>query len=283
MVTIARMATAPPTCLLPRRRRHPHIIFSLLVALPRVASLTHTPTVPESTPGRMPTVLPSSVGNIANGTQPPVINITGLIIASSYKNFERAAAEVHKSDVLSTVWIPAFFLNEKNYSMCGGGGNGLRHAMRNAWNLIASSGVGMAVFEEDVSYAAVGKNVSVASYIATKCLARGDKCDLAYLGEWNNFFTTHAIYVRPHAARWLLQMTETCYPWRAQIDQPMHSRCVHRPGRPPWNCIKPPAFKKPKCFGQGFFVQDPVAVPPVLHGGGSSSGAGRGNKVIARK
>ena len=204
-----------------------------------------------------------------------------IIIASSIKNFQRAAEEVRKSDVHSTVWVPAYFLAEKNYTLCGGGGNGLRHAMRNAWNLIASTGIGMAVFEEDVSYAAGGKNVSVSQFVARTCLAPGAKCDLAYLGEWNNFFTTHAVYITPHAARWLLELTSGCYPWRVQIDQGMHSRCVHRPGRPPWNCIHPPPYTKPKCFGQGFFVQDPIAVPPVLHGGGG--GASRGNKPIARR
>ena len=50
--------------------------------------------------------------------------------------------------------------------MCGGGGNGLRHAMRNAWNLIASAGGGMAVFEEDIAYAAGGQRVSGSEFIA---------------------------------------------------------------------------------------------------------------------
>lgn len=175
---------------------------------------------------------------------------------------------------------PRLFLNESNYSLCGGGGNGLRHAMRNAWNLIASAGVGMAVFEEDVAYAASGRNVSVSRYVASKCVFADKRCDLAYLGEWNGFFTTHAIYIPPHAAVWLLEMTTGCYPWRVQIDQGMHARCVHRPNRPPWHCIRPPPFRLPRTFGQGFFVQDPVAVPPFLHGGG---GGRASNRAISRR
>ena len=203
------------------------------------------------------------------------INITALIIASTLARFERAASEVRKSDIHSTVWIPAIFLNEANYSMCGGGGNGLRHAMRNAWNLIASAGVGMAVFEEDVRYAGEGRNISVSEHIVRRCLQRTELCDLAYLGEWNNFFTTHAIYVPPATARKLLDMTSDCYPFGVQIDQGMHARCLHRPNRPKWNCVHPPAFRVRGGFGVGFFVQDPQAVPPTLHNRGS-------NRPIAR-
>jgi hypothetical protein len=240
-------------------------------------ALTNGPFAPEGTPGRLPTVLPGSNANGANSNaRYAMLNITGLVIASSMERFERATAEVLKSDIRSTIWIPAVFLNSSNYSMCGGGGNGLRHAMRNAWNLIDSTGVGMVVFEEDIAYAG-GNTSSVTQYINSRCLQAKQRCDLAYLGEWNSFFTTHAIYVPAHTARWLLDMTNDCYPWRAQVDQPIHSRCMHRPGRPAWNCIHPPPFRRHGCFGKGFFVQDPIAVPPVLHGGGSRSA----NKVIA--
>ena len=265
--------------------RHTVARLLLLAAARQCVAHTHIPAAPVGTPGRLPNVLPSSVKNEYNESSsklgPAAVNITGLIIASSMERFERAAAEVRKSDIHSTVWIPAFFLEEKNYTLCGGGGNGLRHAMRNAWNLIASSGVGMAVFEEDVAYAGVGKNASVSHFVESKCLRPGAKCDLAYLGEWNGFFTTHAIYIPPRTAVSLLELTDTCYPWGVQIDQGMHARCFHRAGRPPYNCIHPPPFKLPHCFGQGFFVQDPVAVPPTLHGG--HGGTSRGNKVIARR
>ena len=243
-------------------------------------SATNAPFAPVDTPGRLPDVMPSSLRNAHAGNA--TLNITGLILASSLARFERAAAEVRKADIRSTVWIPAVFLNESNYSMCGGGGNGLRHAMRNAWNLIAATGVGMAVFEEDVAY--VGPNatggLSVSQYVATRCIAREAQCDLAYLGEWNGFFTTHAIFVPAKTAPKLLEMTSSCYPWRAQVDQPIHARCLHRPGRVPWQCIKPPAYKRKGCFGQGFFVQDPVAVPPILHGGGKGRSS---NRAIARR
>jgi hypothetical protein len=235
--------------------------------------------LPEDAPGRLPTSLPSSLDNIA--VSPPVLNITGLIVASSLARFERAAAEVRKSDIRSTVWIPSYFLSETNYSLCGGGANGLRHAMRNAWNLIATTGIGMAVFEEDVSYAVpTTSNASVSHYVQTRCLEAKKRCHLAYLGEWNGFFTTHAIYVPPQTAADLLRMTDSCYPWKAQIDQTMHARCANRPGRVPWECVKPPGFTKPGCFGKGFFVQDSKAVPSFLHGRGSH---GKGNVAIARR
>ena len=234
---------------------------------------------PEGTPGRLPNAMPSSMDNMRPDVV-PTANITGLIVASSLERFERAAAEVRKSDIRSTVWIPAYFLKETNYSLCGGGANGLRHAMRNAWNLIASTGVGMAVFEEDVSYAVPStSNVSVSHFVASRCQS-GARCDLAYLGEWNGFFTTHAIYVPVKTAVELLRMTSSCYPWKAQIDQTMHARCAKRPGRAPWECIRPPGFMKKGCFGKGFFVQDPAAVPSFLHGRGAS---GRGNVAIARR
>lgn len=267
------------------RRSNRDLLFAIAAACtPCCSGITSAPFAPVGYPGRLPDVMPSSVDNPRLPVDTPV-NITGLIIATTLNRYERAAAEVRKSDIRSTVWIPAVFLEERNYSMCGGGGNGLRHAMRNAWNLIASSGVGMAVFEEDVSFAVPERlwgaaNASVARYIATRCLARPGKCDLAYLGQWNDFFTTHAIYIPPWTAVQLLAMTSSCYPWRAQIDQPMHARCLHRPGRVPWNCVKPPGFKRKGGFGSGFFVQDPIAVPSVLHGrsGGSSS-----NRAIARR
>lgn len=262
---------------------------------------------PPGTPGRLPDVLPSSIDNVVVDYDPtaestdaaataavqtlepshhskssavehhqprerrlPRINVTALIIASTLPRFERAAQEVRKSDIRSTVWIPAVFLNETNYSMCGGGGNGLRHAMRNAWNMIASVGVGMAVFEEDVSFAGHGHNSSVSEFIETRCVQHPERCDLAYLGEWNNFFTTHAIYIPPLTAHKLLELTSDCYPFGVQIDQGMHARCLHRPNRPKWNCVHPPAFHKHGGFGQGFFVQDPKAVPPTLHNRGSN-------------
>jgi len=197
------------------------------------------------------------------------LNITALVIAASVQRFERAASEIRKSDIRSTVWIPAVFLNETNYTLCGGGGNGLRHAMRNAWTLIASTGVAMAVFEDDVAYAGSGHNESVSNFVVTSCLESNQRCDLAYLGEWNNFFTTHAIFILPHTAQWLLDLTDSCYPFGVQIDQGMHSRCVHRPGKPRWNCIHPPPFRIPGTFGQGFFVQDRRNVPSSLHSAGN--------------
>ena len=233
--------------------------------------------VPEGTPGRLPSALPSSLDNIA--VRSPVLNITGLIVASSFARFERAAIEVRKSDIHSTIWIPSYFV-DSNYSLCGGGANGLRHAMRNAWNLIATTGIGMAVFEEDVSYAVPStSNASVSRYVQTRCL-EAKRCDLAYLGEWNGFFTTHAIYVPAQTAPELLRMTSSCYPWRAQIDQTMHARCAKRPLRVPWECVKPPGFTRKNCFGKGFFVQDSSAVPSFLHGRG---GHGKGNVAIARR
>lgn len=267
---------------------HSACVLLLMVVGRRCAvAATNAPIEEEGAPSRLPTVLPSSVDNnelqtLAPGNEPsgrrrhhPAVNITGLIVASSLARFERAAAQVRRSDIHSTIWIPAVFLNESNYSRCGGGGNGLRHAMRNAWNLIASSNVGMAVFEEDVAYAADGQNASVSHYIASACLRHGSHCDLAYLGEWNGFFTTHAIYIPPQTAVALLEMTAICFPWRVQIDQAMHARCLHRPGRVPWACIRPPAYRLRGTFGQGFFVQDPVAVPPFLHAHGT-------NKAISR-
>lgn len=273
--SFSTMAPRPP-----RLARMRHMLLQLSAVLPACLA-ENAPFAPIGTPGRLPNEMPSSLDNDrSNSSKAPLLNITALIIASSLKNFERAAAEVRKSDIRSTVWVPAVFLEEKNYSLCGGGGNGLRHAMRNAWNLIASSGVGMVVMEEDVAYAAEGKNSSVSEYVLTKCLRSTKRCDLAYLGHWNSFFTTHAIYIPPHTAGWLMELTaNTCYPRGAQIDQPMHARCLHRPNRPHWNCVAPPSFTKPKTFGVGFFVQDPVAVPPVLHGGGSRSS----NRVIARR
>jgi hypothetical protein len=228
---------------------------------------------PRGIPGRLPDVLPSSVDNDERATGAS-LNLTALVIASSLQHFERAAAEVRKSDIRSTVWLPAIMLNETNYTLCGGGGNGLRHAMRNAWNLIASSGIGMAVVEEDVVYNGERANISVTDFVRSKCLSSRSRCDLAYLGEWNNWFTTHAIYVPPHTAKWLLESTSGCYPHGVMIDQSMHAKCMHRPHRPPWNCIHPPALRKAGTFGQGFFVQDRKHIKSKLHS--------VGNRLIAR-
>ena len=244
-------------------------MLAVYAAIPASAQ----PWAPKGLPGRLPDVLPSSVDNVHPAAR---INVTALVIAKSLARFEAAAAQVRQSDIRSTVWIPAVFLEESNYTLCGGGGNGLRHAMRNAWNLIASTGLGMAVIEEDAVYAGGKSNVSVTEYIVTRCLQSQRRCDLAYLGEWNNWFTTHAVYITPHAAQWLLDMTTGCYPPHVQIDQGMHARCMHRPGRPAWNCIHPPAFKLRNTFGQGFFVQDRVGIKPSLH-------ASKGNRPIDRR
>ena len=233
---------------------------------------TDVPWAPVGSPGRLHDVLPSSTDNKLRASSARM-NITALVIASTLHRFEAAADEIRRSDIRSTVWIPAVFLNETNYTLCGGGGNGLRHAMRNAWNLIASTGIGMALFEEDAVYVA-DNTTSVSEYVVTRCLQAKAGCDLAYLGEWNNWFTTHAIYIPPHTARWLLDMTTGCFPPKVQIDQAMHSRCMHRPGKPPWTCIHPPPFKKVGTFGQGFFVQDRRHITPTLHSAG--------NRVIAR-
>ena len=105
--------------------RHTVARLLLLAAARQCVAHTHIPAAPVGTPGRLPNVLPSSVKNEYNESTssngPAAVNITGLIIASSMERFERAAAEVRKSDIHSTVWIPAFFLEEKNYTMCGGG------------------------------------------------------------------------------------------------------------------------------------------------------------------
>lgn len=229
------------------------------------------PWAPAGLPGRLKDSLPT-----LNQRASEESRVTALIISASVERFRRAAEEIQKSDVQSTVWIPAVVLNETNYTLCGGGGNGLRHAMRNAWALIASTGIGMAVFEDDVAFAGMGRNLSVSEFITSQCLRASKRCDLAYLGEWNNFFTTHAIYIRPHAAEWLLNLTSTCFPFGVHIDQGMHARCVHRPGRyPPLNCIHPPGWKLPGAFGQGFFVQDRQHIPSYLH-------RASGNKPISR-
>ena len=255
-----------------RRQRQSRSVL-LALAAPVLCNLD-LPWAPANTPGRLPDVLPSSVDNNHRAFS---INVTALVLASTLERFQAAAAEVRKSDIRSTVWIPAVYLNESNHTKCGGGGNGLRHAMRNAWNLIASSGVGMAVFEEDAVYAGEGSNLSVSEYIASNCVPpTRRRCDLAYLGEWHDYFTTHAIFVPPHAARMLLELTSGCYPPHVQIDQAMHARCVHRRGRPPWDCIHPPPLRKKGAFGQGFFVQDRVGVKPTLH-------AARGNRPIDRR
>jgi len=251
----------------------PGTLAMLLLTLHRLPMINSEPWAPEGLPGRLPDVLPSSVNNRQPGPSGARLNVTALVIASTLAKFQRAAAEVRKSDIQSTVWIPAVFLEEKNYTLCGGGGNGLRHAMRNAWNLIASAGVGMAIVEDDVVYTGDDSNRSVSEFIVSDCLASVKRCDLAYLGTWKDFFTTHAIYVQPHAARWLLQMTSGCYPPHVQIDQGMHARCVHRPGKPAWNCIAPPKFRKNGGFGTGFFVQDRLHIKSTLH-------SSRGNRPI---
>ena len=230
-----------------------------------VPSNRDLPWAPAGIPGR----LDDNLHGMNEHVRDARLNITALVIAASVQRFERAASEIRKSDIRSTVWIPAVFLNETNYTLCGGGGNGLRHAMRNAWTLIASTGVAMAVFEDDVAYAGSGHNESVSNFVVTSCLESNQRCDLAYLGEWNNFFTTHAIFILPHTAQWLLDLTDSCYPFGVQIDQGMHSRCVHRPGKPRWNCIHPPPFRIPGTFGQGFFVQDRRNVPSSLHSAGN--------------
>ena len=80
---------------------------------------------------------------------------------------------------------------------------------------------------------------------------------LAYL-EWNNFFTTHAIYIPPLTAHKLLELTSDCYPFGVQIDQGMHARCLHRIGQVE---LRPPAsVSQARWLRQGFFVQDPKAV-----------------------
>jgi len=215
------------------------------------------PWAPAGIPGR----LDDNLHGMNTHVRVARVNITALVLAPSVQRFERAASEIRKSDIRSTVWIPAVFLNETNYTLCGGGANGLRHAMRNAWTLIASTGVAMAIFEDDVAYAGGGH--SVANFVVTSCLQSKRRCDLAYLGEWHNFYTTHAIFVLPHTALWLLDQTKNCYPFGTGIDQAMHQRCMDR--RSSWNCIHPPPFTIPGTFGQGFFVQDRLNVSSSLH------------------
>ena len=66
------------------RRLRPSPLL-LLAALHQCAAVTHMPTAPVGTPGRLPDVLPSSVDNhpISAVASPAKVNVTGLVIASS--------------------------------------------------------------------------------------------------------------------------------------------------------------------------------------------------------
>jgi len=161
----------------------------------------------------------------------------------------------------SVVHLPAVLTNETHSTRHGRNGrlhntscgalDGFRLAMRNAWQLVTVTNVSMAIFEDDVCLpgaALAAANLSLSSVREHICsfLTRFADRDLAYLGYVRSHsfrWATHATWVTPRAARYLLRHSRECTKPNDNIlaDKVLAHGC-HLPNRK-LNCAYLSSFK----------------------------------------
>ena len=184
-----------------------------------------------------------------------------MIISASAARFRRARAQVYTAGFSSALWIPAVF---GNASACPVGRRGVENllvAHRNAWAHVASLGVPMAIFEDDVLF--LGARGAMLVDIA-RCNTL-PRC-LLYLGVWNQWMTTHALYVTPLAAAAMLRKFDgRCVHPAKGADHVLRSMCLTNESL---HCKNPSIVLgrgRRGVLGRGYFGQDRLSIEPLLH------------------
>jgi hypothetical protein len=131
-------------------------------------------------------------------------DLPALIISGCRERYERAA-EVARAARLSPSWMVGVF--RQNVAVAGRCGwpsqveSHLLAAHRNAWSLIATTNVSMLILEDDVELVS---SAAALHHDIFRCKAAGTRCKLLYAGLVDSFWSTHALYVTPQGAHWLL-------------------------------------------------------------------------------
>ena len=217
-------------------------------------------------------------------------HLPALIISGSDRRFERARSAAWQLGFTATL-SPAVFLPKGHECRRVQGGeitsvvlrNGLRLALRDAWLKIVRADRPMAVFEDDITPAMHDGmqqyNVSAVRSFIDKCSRT--RCDVAYLGEVPQFWSTYAQWVTPSGAKKLLNITDECL----SIDRGTDSRigpmcrqreyihCMHAPGVGLGQQTggKEHAYAarhadlNERTWGVGFFIQDRRNIPSLIH------------------
>ena len=202
-------------------------------------------------------------------------NLLGAVISEGGRRFARARSVLQFAG-FETLHFPAVFVNPKPPCV---GYEGLRLASRNVWATIASSNTSMVVFEDDIilhkSFASQNSH-EVTSAICTYIkAAHASGADLVYLGHLeagNVKWGTHALWITPFAARFLLENTRECY--TVSRGDGVDSQVVAGCRQKRLACLyAQPRKQRPMRFGakhgfQGFFAQDRVNVSSYLHSKG---------------
>jgi len=127
--------------------------------------------------------------------------VPAMIISGCKRRYERAAAVVRAAG-FEPRWLPGVFPATKPLPDCwlskAQQGNTLAH--RKAWLEVISSNRSMAIFEDDVVFATTAQEVSLD---IQRCNAR-KSCLLAFLGLYDNYWSTTALYLTPRGATQLI-------------------------------------------------------------------------------
>lgn len=227
-------------------------------ALPSALALAHV----GSTPGKS---APSS-------SRPSMLpSVTASIIAGSRDCFKKATHDAANAGLSELSWVRSEFvsINEtlaaccKHGKYCGQGrrskpaqrahADGVMRAHRAAWRDIVWRGRPTVVLEDDATLIASRDDVAFA---IARCTAL--RCGLAWLGMGPDFLLSHAYYIEPHAAQWLLNATrDKCN--TKHTDYMLREMCFSGRER----CLRPPRGLYPSFRGStfttqgwGLFVQD---------------------------
>ena len=202
----------------------------------------------------------------------------GLVISEGGDNshrFSRARSILESVGFTAVIQLPPTFVAPT--STCRGV-NGLRQAARNAYRLIASSNVTMGVFEDDIKLAdaAAAVRQKLDNFIGRT------RAGLGFLGACggNGFHCTHAIWIRPDAARLLLDKTADCFRIPGEgLDTHViaHDICENRCNCTSITCeTAGPEYharKGPRLRFVGLFHQDRDTIPSYLHATGRAGKA----------
>ena len=206
---------------------------------------------------------------------------SAYVISGSRARFEHASAEASKGG-FHAVWVPGVFGDTEHSSRCAAlpryhqGVENLLLSHRHAWKRIATSGKPGAVLEDDATF--LGPLHALINDTASCASVRGRYAGacLLWLGVHHQFMTTHALFVTPAAALLLLELTNnTCA--GAGTDHLLRSACqggrVNGRRWPALRCRMPTErSKRAGTFGKGYYVQDRLAVKPLLHTKGDDGG-----------
>ena len=220
----------------------------------------------------------------------PETRLLSAIITEGGSRFARARALV-ESLGFEALHFPAVFVKPRPPCV---GFEGLRLASRNVWRAILATNTSMVVFEDDVILHAYYKQQlypdvanDICRHVKYAQEAGKDLVYLGYIGEGNVRWGTHAMWITPFAAKFLLANTASCYTKVKGdgVDSQVVAGCRQKNMRC-WYA-KPkdqkPVMGASKRHGGGFafFIQDRVSISSYLHSG--SNNAMTDQNAIKRK